>query len=49
VFYHALVLAALYSELTEEEREEANATLDIALVRLQLWGENSPRNFGTSI
>lgn len=45
VFYHALVLAALYDELTAQERLAAAERLQTFAARLQKWADNAPRNY----
>ncbi|HEY0847839.1 MAG TPA: EAL domain-containing protein [Noviherbaspirillum sp.] len=44
-FYHALTLAALYTQVTTEQREEFVILLKDLLARHETWARNCPENF----
>ena len=44
-FYHALTLAALYTQVTAQQREEFAQTLKEHLRKHELWAKNCPENF----
>jgi len=45
IFFHALTLAALYADASEEKKKEYATSLARKLETLRLWANDSPENF----
>ncbi|MEJ2592079.1 MAG: AAA family ATPase [Candidatus Thiodiazotropha sp.] len=48
-FYHALTLAALYSQVAPEQQAEFKRTLDEVRQKLRYWADNCPENFSNRL